>query len=680
MTTGINKIIDYCKDNNILYEDSWNNIALDNLDHSLVSNVQFNRYDLPLFKDNISSLDIHQGALGNCYLLAALSALSKNPYLIEKLIYKEGFHLGIIGIWFYYQGKWNMVIIDTQIPSKYGHPIFSYTDNEYWVMLIEKAWAKLNGNYHNTIGGNTKDVLHYLTNSVSCLYDLVDDSIEDMYNNGTLWNKILDEYNNGSILTTGGLKENLIENLTGEVDPSIIDDSNGGLIDNHAYSILEVREVNNNQLLKLYNPWGKYEWKGDWSDKDMTNWTNDMKNKLKYTDENDGCFWMNWKDYFENFSNLYITNDIYNHTIIRNGEWKEFFTCGGNKENWTNNPLYSIEWKDIEKTKMIINLSQLDTRINGGGNWLYIMLDIIQNTDNSLNQSRNDNNIIKTIHINSRIESIELDVDITKGKIWLIPSLWEEGRLGKFTLLVTSPNKFDLLEYQSEENKQLRKRDENMNCLTCNQLVDLTKPKFTFKQAKWHQDCYVCHNCNISLDKPDNSIYDIHNVNNNKYGGFCLKCYEDLYGDKCKHCSKTISRYDSFYNINGSKIHVDCYLPYMISISDKCEYCNEAICEIPNKYTGRYYTVNNKKIHSECYQKYMDSIAEKCIVCNTNIYDRYYSVSQGKFHIGCLDNYRKMISPTCILCNNQIYRQRYYSLSNNRAVHIKCYLNYINGI
>ena len=38
-----------------------------------------------------------------------------------------------------------------------------------------------------------------------------------------------------------------------------------------------------------------------------------------------------------------ITNDIYNHTIIRNGEWKEFFTCGGNNEHWTNNPLYSIE-------------------------------------------------------------------------------------------------------------------------------------------------------------------------------------------------------------------------------------------------------------------------------------------------------------------------------------------------
>merc|ERR1711965_138170 len=100
-------------------------------------------------------------------------------------------------------------------------------------MLIEKAWAKLNGNYYNTIGGTTKDMLHYLTNSVSCIYDLVDDEIETQYENGSLWKTILEKYKNGSLLTYGGL------------------------IDSHAYSILQVREVENNQLIQLYNPWGK---------------------------------------------------------------------------------------------------------------------------------------------------------------------------------------------------------------------------------------------------------------------------------------------------------------------------------------------------------------------------------------------------------------------------------------
>ena len=230
----INNIISDCKSHNLQYIDDWNRNALQYLE---LTNVTFKRYNYPLFKEGISSMDIHQGALGNCYLLAALSALTRDPYLIEKLFYKVGMEYGVIGVWFYYNNQWNMVIVDTQIPCKYNYPIFSYTNGEYWVMLIEKAWAKLNGNYYNTIGGTTKDMLHYLTNGVSCIYDLVDDEIETQYENGSLWKTILEKYKNGSLLTCGGLKEHLVENLTGEIDPSMIDDSNGGLIDSHAYSI-----------------------------------------------------------------------------------------------------------------------------------------------------------------------------------------------------------------------------------------------------------------------------------------------------------------------------------------------------------------------------------------------------------------------------------------------------------
>ena len=116
----------------------------------------------------------------------------------------------------------------------------------------------------------------------------------------------------------------------------------------------------------------------------------------------------------------------------------------------------------------------------------------------------------------------------------------------------------------------------------------------------------------------------------------------------------------------------------MISIADKCEYCNNAIFKIPNQYSGKYYTINGKKIHSECHQKYMDSIAEKCVVCNTNIYNGHYSVGNEKFHYDCLDGYRRMKAPTCLLCNNSIINQRYYTLTNNRSVHIQCYINYVN--
>lgn len=56
---------------------------------------------------------------------------------------------------------WNYVIIDDQIPvygyngNKAGKPFFARCKNpdELWVSLIEKAYAKLHGNYEALIGG-----------------------------------------------------------------------------------------------------------------------------------------------------------------------------------------------------------------------------------------------------------------------------------------------------------------------------------------------------------------------------------------------------------------------------------------------------------------------------------------------------------------------------------------------
>ena len=45
--------------------------------------------------------------------------------------------------------------------------------------------------------------------------------------------------------------------------------ADSGLVTRHAYSILAAVEVVDNtgkqvRLVKLRNPWGKFEWKGDW--------------------------------------------------------------------------------------------------------------------------------------------------------------------------------------------------------------------------------------------------------------------------------------------------------------------------------------------------------------------------------------------------------------------------------
>lgn len=46
-----------------------------------------------------------------------------------------------------------------------------------------------------------------------------------------------------------------------------------GLVSGHAYTLIAVQQLSSGaRLLKLRNPWGRFEWNGDWSDKSAL-WT-----------------------------------------------------------------------------------------------------------------------------------------------------------------------------------------------------------------------------------------------------------------------------------------------------------------------------------------------------------------------------------------------------------------------
>ena len=60
------------------------------------------------------------------------------------------------------------------------------------------------------------------------------------------------------------------------------------------------------KLIQLRNPWGKGEWTGDWSD-DSDLWTTRMQNLVQYHDsEDDGIFWMDFNDFYEEFETVYV--------------------------------------------------------------------------------------------------------------------------------------------------------------------------------------------------------------------------------------------------------------------------------------------------------------------------------------------------------------------------------------
>ena len=75
-----------------------------------------------------------------------------------------------------------------------------------------------------------------------------------------------------------------------------------------------MKEAKGNQLLNIRNPWGAFEWGGDWSDISPL-WTKEMKALIKpVLDKNDGAFWMSFKDFIENFRGV---------TICKVKNWQE---------------------------------------------------------------------------------------------------------------------------------------------------------------------------------------------------------------------------------------------------------------------------------------------------------------------------------------------------------------------
>ena len=67
-----------------------------------------------------------------------------------------------------------------------------------------------------------------------------------------------------------------------------------------------VNTKDGHKLLNIRNPWGKFEWDGDWSD-NSDKWTEEIKEELDAVfDEHDGAFWMCFEDFHKHFCSFNV--------------------------------------------------------------------------------------------------------------------------------------------------------------------------------------------------------------------------------------------------------------------------------------------------------------------------------------------------------------------------------------
>ena len=122
--------------------------------------------ELAVIVDGISTTDIYQGALGDCYFLSAISAVAEYPERIGRLLVEvKSNDKKVFGIGLCICGTWRLVILDDFFPIKNGKIAFCHSeDAEIWAMLLEKAYAKVYKGYWNIgTGGFAEDALKDIT-------------------------------------------------------------------------------------------------------------------------------------------------------------------------------------------------------------------------------------------------------------------------------------------------------------------------------------------------------------------------------------------------------------------------------------------------------------------------------------------------------------------------------------
>lgn len=132
-----------------------------------------------LFKDGTDANDIEQGALGNCWygnidnmfillcrFLSALATLARHSYFVKNIFLTENVNdAGIYEVQIYNGGLPERIVVDEYVPCHHSNvPCFSKCKgNELWVVLLEKAYAKMHGCYSMLTGGNADCALQDLT-------------------------------------------------------------------------------------------------------------------------------------------------------------------------------------------------------------------------------------------------------------------------------------------------------------------------------------------------------------------------------------------------------------------------------------------------------------------------------------------------------------------------------------
>lgn len=155
-------------------------------------------FENPQFEvDGFSSSDVVQGSNGDCWFIAAVASICSNPSLMRKVCVERNEECGVYGFVFYRDGEWIWTVVDDNLYLRYqdfdtfgdrydptgvkerkyrkntqtGSTALYFgscaDENETWLPLLEKAYAKVHGDYDAIAGGWSGEAVEDLTGGVT---------------------------------------------------------------------------------------------------------------------------------------------------------------------------------------------------------------------------------------------------------------------------------------------------------------------------------------------------------------------------------------------------------------------------------------------------------------------------------------------------------------------------------
>lgn len=248
------------------------------------------------FVNGVEPNDLKQGFVGDCWFVAALGVVTNIPGLLETICVARDEEVGIYGFIFFKDGDWISTVVDDQLctygKDENGKFDLTYakcsSENETWLPLIEKAYAKVHGDYESIEGGWTGEAIEDLTGGV---YTFV--RTDDILDTEKFWREELVHVNKKVLFA--------VSHIT--FDPSeeeVV--SIKGLYCNHAYSVIRTIEIENGtKLVEIRNPHGTGEWNGPWSD-GSKEWSPERMTLLNHQFGDDGAFWMSYEDFLNHWN------------------------------------------------------------------------------------------------------------------------------------------------------------------------------------------------------------------------------------------------------------------------------------------------------------------------------------------------------------------------------------------